>query len=82
MSRAGRRVIQPFDVMDVFHVSLHELAPGFDIVLVEFPFRHGFFEMLTQAVLHFFGKELHDRVEVASMARVVNGTFRFMFFIV
>ena len=39
LSRAGRRVMQPFDVVDVCHVSPHKLASAFDIVLVEFLFR-------------------------------------------
>jgi hypothetical protein len=52
-------------------IGLHELAPGFEIVLVEFLFRRGFFEMLVQAVLHFFGKELHDGLKVAGLQRLV-----------
>lgn len=71
MSCAGHRVMQSLDVVDVFYVTLHKLSPGFDIVLVEFLFRRDFFEMLAQAVLHFFGKQLHDKLEVAGLQCLV-----------
>ena len=45
MSRAGRGLIQPLDIVNVFHVSLHDRAPGLDIIRVKFRFRQGFFEM-------------------------------------
>ena len=58
LSLACRRIMDALDVAGVFHVSLHERAAGPDVVLVELLFVQGFLEMLTDAVLGFFGKQL------------------------
>ena len=48
------RFVQPFYVMNVFHVRFHKSAARFDFVLVEFLFCHCFIKVVMQTVFHVF----------------------------
>ena len=69
----GRGLVQCFDAMNVFHISLHKRAPRIQIVLGKLLFCERFVEVVANSILYRRGEQLYKRFNVAVAKRFVSG---------